>query len=288
MSILMLILIFIFVFGAVLIYVYFLLVGVIPFFVSKYSQAQGRRAEQIAMELEESFIFWEKKKKIFLYLSPFIFACMGWFFSHNPLGAFIGFLLGFGFPNFMTKLAKRERLRRIQGQLVDSLMILSSSLKAGLSFIQAIEVLCEEMPLPISQEFNLVLKENRWGMSLEESLRRLRKRIPLEEMNLIVSSIMIARELGGDLPRVFTRLVDTIRNNIKLKEKIATLTLQGRLQGIIMMLLPIGFAYFVYRQNPEHFDVMWQSQLGRMLLIGAIVAQIVGMYFIKKISTIKI
>jgi len=167
------------------------------------------------------------------------------------------------------------------------MMIISSSLKAGLSFLQSIEVLCEEMPPPVSQEFGLILSENKLGISMELALKKLRQRIPTEEVNLIVTSILIARESGGNLPLVLSRLTDTIRDNLKLKEKIGTLTLQGRMQGIIMVLLPIGFAYFVYKQNPGHFDVMLQTDIGRKLLGLAIVLQIIGMIMIKKISTMK-
>jgi tight adherence protein B len=204
------------------------------------------------------------------------------------LGALLGFLAGIAFPGIMVKIAYQNRIKKFQGQLVDGLTLLSSSLKAGLSFIQAIEVLCEEMPPPISQEFKLILKENKWGMSLEESLIKLRKRIPLEEANLLISSILIARESGGELPKVLLRLTSTIRDNIKLKEKVATLTLQGRLQGLIMMFLPVGFSYFIYKQNPDHFVVMWQNPTGRLFVLIAIALQIVGMVIIKKVSTIRI
>jgi tight adherence protein B len=266
---------------------YFVIEAAIPFFINTYSKIQAERTTQLQEKLEESFIFWEKKKMFLLTLAPLVFAGIGFLLFKHPLSLILGFLLGFGVPNFIVMIAKQQRLKKFRAQLVDSLMILSSSLKAGLSFIQAMEVLCEEMPAPISQEFNLALKENKWGMSLDESLRKLRDRVPLEEVNLLVSSILIAREAGGELTKVFSRLTETIRNNLKLKEKIATLTLQGRLQGLIMMFLPFGFAYFVYRQDPHHFDIMLQSQLGRNLLIAAMVAQITGMVLIKKISTIK-
>lgn len=253
-----------------------------------YDRIQSKRTGKIKEQLEESFVFWEKKRLMLVYLSPLIFAAVGFILVRHILAAAAGFLLGFAFPGFMVKMAYQGRLKKFQGQLVDGLAMLSSSLKAGLSFIQAIEVLCEEMPAPISQEFKLVLKENKWGLSLEESLVRLRKRVPLEEVNLLVSSILIARETGGELPKVLLRLTNTIRDNLKLKEKIATLTLQGRLQGLIMMFLPIGFGYFVYRQNPEHFIIMWQNSTGRLFLMVAVGLQIVGMFLIKRISTIRI
>lgn len=284
----MIILIFLFIFGSVVMLTYFSMEVLAPYFINTYNRFQGKRATKLTESLEESFIFWEKRKVLFLSLSPLIFAGIGFFLLKNILGMALGILWGLGFPNFMARMAKRNRIKKFQSQLVDSLLILSSSLKAGLSFIQAIEVVCEEMPAPISQEFNLVLKENKLGLSLEESLQGLRIRIPLEEVNLLVSSILVAREAGGELPKVFSRLTDTIRNNLKLKEKIATLTLQGRLQAIIMLFLPFAFTYFVYKQNPEHFSIMLENSLGRTLLIVAVIAQIVGMYLIKRISTIRI
>ncbi|MFA5157462.1 MAG: type II secretion system F family protein [Candidatus Omnitrophota bacterium] len=262
--------------------------SVIPSLTGYYGEIQLRRTGKLRGQLEESFIFWEKKRLMLISLAPLIFGGISFLLLRHVLAAAAGFLLGFAFPGFMVKMAYQARMKKFQGQLVDSLIMLSSSLKAGLSFIQAIEVMCEEMPAPISQEFKLVLKENRWGLNLEESLKRLRKRVPLEEVNLLVSSILIARESGGELPKVLMRLTTTIRDNIKLKEKIATLTLQGRLQGLIMMFLPIGFSYFVSKQNPEHFVVMWQNATGRMFIMIAVGLQIVGMVLIKKISTIRI
>ena len=271
-------------FSMVLLSMYFIESG-LPYLLSRYNEIQAGRTNKISTQLEESFVFWENKRLMFIYFFPLIFAGIGFLLFRHPVGIILGVIIGFFLPGFMVKLAYKARLRRFQGQLVDALMILSSSLKAGLSFIQAIEVLCEEMPPPISQEFKLLLKENKWGLSLEDSLIKFRKRIPLEEVNLLVSSILIARETGGEIPKVFQRLVVTIRDNLKLKEKIATLTLQGRLQGYIMAALPIGFSYFVYKQNPEHFIIMWQSETGRMFLMTAVGLQIAGMIMIKRIST---
>jgi len=260
----------------------------VPFLVSSYKKVQSRRTGKIRAQMEESFVFWEEKRMMLIYLSPAIFAGVGFILLRHILGAIAGFVIGIAFPSFMVKLAYKKRIKKFQGQLVDGLQMLSSSLKAGLSFIQAIEVLCEEMPPPISQEFKLILKENKWGMSLEESLIKLRKRIPLEEANLFVSSILIARESGGELPKVLMRLTSTIRDNIKLQEKIATFTLQGRLQGIIMVFLPIGFSYFVYKQNPDHFAVMMQTSTGRLFLMVAVFLQIVGTILVKRVSTIRV
>ncbi len=275
------------VFSAVVLLVIFISEVIIPYFLGKYSKIQDKRATDISVSLEDSFIFWEKKKMLLFYLFPFIFSIIGLILIRHILGLFIGFIVGFVMPKIIIAMAKQNRLKKFRGQLVDGLMIISSSLKAGLSFPQSIEVLCDEMPPPISQEFNLILSQSKLGVSMELALRKLRTRVPSEEVNLIVTSILIARESGGNLPLVLSRLTSTIRDNLKLKEKIGTLTLQGRLQGIIMILLPIGFAYFVYKQNPGHFDVMLQTEMGKKLLALAIGLQIVGVVMIKKISTMK-
>lgn len=261
---------------------------VIPFFIRHYQQYRTKKTTKITRKLEDISLFWEKKKITFLFLAPPIFMGLGFLFLNNVLGLALGFVLGLVFPTLLIKIAIKRRLMNFQGQMLDALNILSASLKAGLSFIQAIEVLCEEMAPPISQEFNLVLKENKMGVVLDVSLDNLRKRIPLKEVDLTITSLLIARETGGELPKVLARLTETIRDNLKLKEKISTLTLQGRLQGIIMMALPFVFCYFLYKQNPEHLSIMWQSEKGRLLLFIAAGAQIMGMYLIRRISSTRI
>ena len=277
------ILIYFIVIGAVLTISHFL----IGLAVTVWQKWQQRHVQKLSSTLDDSFIFMEKQKLILVTSAPIILGLTGLLLVGNVIGAGVGFLLGLAAPAVFTSMARQRRIAKFQSQLVDTLMIFASSLKGGLSFVQALEVLCEEMPAPTSQEFGLVLKENRLGVSLEDSLNDLRKRMPLEEINLIVSSILVAKETGGELTRVFSRLVETIRSNIKLKEKVNTLTLQGRLQGIIMSIMPLGFAVFIHRQNPDHFSIMFETALGRNLLIGAVVLWFVGIFVIKKVSSYK-
>ncbi len=281
-------LIYLLVFANVLLLVYIFVSGVLPFLVNLHNRWQEKRSVRLVNKFEESFIFVEKKLALFYAFAPLIFAGAGVLVTKNLLGSVFGFLVGLAMPGVLVKMARKNRLRKFLGQFLDMLMILSSSLKSGLSLIQALEVLYEEMPAPASEELGLVLKENKLGINLEESLRGLAKRMPLEETKLLVNSIIVARETGGELTKVFVRLTETIRNNMKLKEKINTLTLQGRLQGIIMAILPIIFTIFIYHQNPGHFDIMFQTQIGKMLIVAAVAGQIIGMILIKKISTPKI
>ena len=138
------------------------------------------------------------------------------------------------------------------------------------------------------EEITLLLREQKLGVTIEEALERLNNRMYSEELGLIVSAILVARETGGDLTRVFSRLITTIRDRFKLKEMIDTLSLQGRLQGIIMTIIPFLFAWFVYKTNPHHFDVMFETDIGKLLLGAAVFLNILGAFLIRKFSVIKV
>lgn len=200
----------------------------------------------------------------------------------------MGITLGLALPSLVIKRLQQQRKARFQAQLIDGVQLISSSLKGGLSLLQAIEVLVEELPAPISQEFGLVLRENKMGITLDESLKRINERVNIEELGLLVNSILVAKETGGDLTKVLSRLSTTIRDNRKLKESIKTLTLQGRMQGIIMLVLPFFFIAGVLSINRNHFNIMLETEQGRMLLMLAVILQAVGMLLIRKFSTIKI
>lgn len=262
----------------------FLLFGSISILSYQFMPLVFKRAPEVAKKATPSS---SVNYKVFLVL-PVIIAPIFYIATQSLLWAIGGALVGLVLPIFVEKRKIVKYRSSFVGQLVDALMILSSSLKGGLSLIQAMEVLVEEMPPPLSWEFSQVIRETKLGMSLEESLRRMQARMPSEELDLIVSAIIVARETGGDLTKVFFNLVSTIRDRIKLKNTVETLTLQGRLQGLVLSILPIGFVMFVYSNNPHHFDIMMAHPMGRMLLIIAGALQIIGMLLIKKFSKVEI
>jgi tight adherence protein B len=188
----------------------------------------------------------------------------------------------------MISMMERKRKNKIDEQLIESLVVLSGGLKAGLSLLQAFEVVAEDMPSPISQEIAHVLKEVKMGVLLEDSLRKWSNRLHSRELSLIINSIAVAQVTGGDLVKVFNRLVTTLWNSRKLQENIKTLTLQGRMQGMILSLLPFLFAWWVLAFNKNYFKVMLESEKGRLLLVAAVVLQFVGLFLIRKFSRIKI
>ncbi|MBN2831607.1 MAG: type II secretion system F family protein [Candidatus Omnitrophica bacterium] len=281
----MILIIILFVLGAVVLITY----SIFPYFLDKMKVWQEKQERVVAKEMDNMFYDKNPKNLTCLYfILPFVLGIAGYFIFHNFIFSIIGIVAGVAIPNFILKICFAKRKAKFADQFLDAINLLSSSLKGGLSLLQAFEVVVEEMPVPISQEFGLVVRENRMGVSFEESLEHLKKRMDIEELGLMVNSILVARETGGALTKVFSRLSVTIRDNRKLKENIKTLTLQGRLQGLIMSFLPIVFVLWVVSVDRNHFDIMLQNDLGRMLLIIAVILQIVGMFLIRKFSTIKL
>jgi len=201
------------------------------------------------------------------------------------VGVAFGIFGGIIFPAVYTKLLISKNKKLFDDQLMDALMIMSSSFRGGLSLIQAVEAVVEEMPDPINQEFSTVLGENKMGVSLEESLNHLYNRMPSIALQQVITSILLARETGGNLPVIFTRIVNTIREYKKIQSQIETLTLQGKIQGVVMSLLPIAFFFVIYSTNPTFFQHMFKSETGRALLIYAAFSEVIGAFMIWKIST---
>jgi tight adherence protein B len=251
---------------------------------------RAKKERVVEKELDNMFSYNRSPRYIvrFYYILPPLFGILGYIIWRTALLAGIAALLGLFIPTLILKLRNSRRRQKFNNQILDMIMILSSSLKGGLSLLQSLEVVVEEMPAPMSQEIGLVVRENKMGITLEESLKRLDKRMSMEDLSLVVNSVLVARETGGDLTKVFSRMTTTIRDNRKLKENIKTLTLQGKLQGLVMSVLPIVFVFWVLNFNKHHFDGMMQSDIGRALLITAVILQVIGMVLIRIFSMIKI
>lgn len=264
-----------------------------PMFLKNFAEWRLKKVEQQRKNLKEMMLFIDPKKLIlFNILSPLLFATlfgmMGNRFGSLIAGILIGMSIGFVIPSIVLKNMISFRKSRFSAQISDGLMVLSSCLKGGLSLLQAIEVLVEEMSPPINQEFGLLLRENKMGLSLEESFEKLNKRMPSEELNLLTTAILVARETGGDITVLFTTLINTIRAKLKITDQVKTLSMQGKIQGIVMSLLPIGFAMSVYSTNPHYFDIMLANPTGRMLLVYAVVSEIIGVFLIRVFSKVKL
>jgi tight adherence protein B len=196
----------------------------------------------------------------------------------------VGVGLGLMVPKAMVPLMKAKRYNMFHGQLVDGLLMISSCVRAGLSMVQAFTVLAEEMPAPISQEFGLLLKETRMGVNLDEAMIHFRERMPSDDTNLFVTAVLVARETGGDITAIFTRLVDTLRERKKIKEKIKTLTFMARMQAVVMAMLPVVFSLVIHKMDPNHFKFFLTDTAGQIMLACIVVVQIFGAFLFMRFS----
>lgn len=253
--------------------------------VAKYQSIKFIKASK---DLDDIFMDVPPKWLKFSYgIGPIVLGAGAWVFTQNVLIALVGGVVGVVVPDMYVRQMREMRRQKFQSQLVDSLFILSSSLRAGLSLPQAIEQLATEMSPPASDEFGLVVKAHRLGRSMEHALEGLNERMKLDDLKLITTAIVLARETGGDVTQVIAQLITTIRERKKLFDKVNTLTVQGRFQAYIMSLLPIFFALFVRSFNPGYFDQMMNEDVGRSLLVLAIGLWLVGVFLLRILSRVE-
>lgn len=212
-------------------------------------------------------------------------------FSNFLLGIFLAILfsiVGWKVPKPFMSYLVNKRTRKYQDQMVDGLTLLANGLRAGLSMPQAIGMIVDEMPDPISQEFNLVLQQSRIGVPLDEALENLNKRLPLEDNEMFVSSVNILRETGGNLAETFDTIVGVIRERVRLDQKIQTYIAQGFFQGLVIFCMPFGMLIVNALADPEGSANLFTSPIGIVGLIIALGFNLAGGWAILKVIKIKV
>ncbi len=203
------------------------------------------------------------------------------------LGMVLG-VLGWFAPVVLLTVLYKLRLKKFDEQLTDALNLMGSSLKAGLSFLQALQIMIDEIGAPLSQEFKLLLAEHRLGSSLEEAFNSLAARIPSRDLSIMVNSIVILRETGGDLTETFDTLYTTIMGRRKVEGKISALTSMGMAQGVTLSTLPIVLGLAFYMMQPETMIKMFTTLPGIGMTILALALIGVGMFAIIKVTRIDV
>lgn len=200
----------------------------------------------------------------------------------------IGGAAGVLAPRLYLKRAEQQRLRKFDAQLVDAVTLVANSLKVGMNVTQAIEMVTREMGPPIKQEFAYALKENRLGKRLAEAFESMKGRIPSRDLAITVNAMNIAQETGGTLSEVFLKIADTIRERNRIRGRVETLTSQGRMQGIVMSLMPWLITGVLYVVDPDMIRPLFRETYGQLVLVAVVVLEVVGWLMIRKIVAIDI
>lgn len=195
----------------------------------------------------------------------------------------------FCFMPFMWLMMKRKRrLAKFAAQLPEALELISRALRAGHSLGAGFNLVGQEMSAPIATEFNRTFEEQNLGMPLEEALNNLTDRIPNLDLKFFATAVILQRQTGGDLAEILDKIGRLIRERFKIWGQVQALTGEGRLSGIVLLALPPALFVTVYRMNPDYLMLLFTDDLGKKMLVGGIVMQLLGAIVIRKIINIRV
>ena len=195
---------------------------------------------------------------------------------------------GYFAPGFYVRRRMAARLKAFNDQLGDTLILLSNALKAGYSFAQAVDTVAKNASAPISDEFSRAVREMNLGGSVEEALNNMIRRIESPDFDLVVTAVAIHRTVGGNLAEILDNIAYTIRERIRIKGEIKTLTAQASASGTLITLMPIGLCVFMYFVTPTYFKPMTESFIGWAMLGAAAFCIFIGNLIIRKIVAIEV
>jgi tight adherence protein B len=201
-----------------------------------------------------------------------------------PIGAVLGLLV----PGMYVKFRMGRRLKRLNNQLVDVLSLMANSMKAGHSLPQTLDVIAKDARPPIQEEFGRCVRELQVGGSLENALANLARRSGSDDLDLVVTAVLVQMSVGGNLAGMLETIGGTIRERVRIKGEIAAATAQGRMSGWIVTGMPIAMAGLFLLISPNYFRPMTQQLLGWVMLGAAGMLILMGNYFIRKVVKIDV
>jgi tight adherence protein B len=224
-----------------------------------------------------------------------IFLSIGVAPLRNPIILLVGGIVGFFLPRFWLGRRKGGRLNAFNKNLPDTITLIANALRAGSSFLQAIELVVRESRPPISTEFGRVIREVNLGLPFEQALENMVRRVKSDDLELMATAISIQHTVGGNLAEILDSIAYTIRERVRIKGEIRTLTAQQRLSGYVVGFLPIGLAGFIYLAAPKFFDPMFAKPPEVLGLPAGVIIMFVGGFmmflgfmFIRKIVDIEV
>jgi tight adherence protein B len=200
----------------------------------------------------------------------------------------LGAVTGYIYPKIWLKSKRKKRMEKFNKGLPDMINTIIGSLRSGFSLAQAMKTVSEDCESPVREEIVSLLKELSYGVTMEEALDNLNKRVPSVDLELMIQAILIQRQVGGNLSNILEIIVNTIRQRYKLERQIKTMTAQGRLSGKIIAALPIVLGFILYLFNPESMLAFLGNTIGRIAIAVGVVSGIIGFIIINRITKIEV
>lgn len=225
-----------------------------------------------------------------VFISTIAVAFLAYLIQPNIVSAIIGAVIGFFVPRFYVKRQQTVRLIKFNEQLSDMLNLMVNGLRAGYSTMQALEAVSRELPSPISDEFRRVVQEMQIGISMENALDNLLRRIPSDDLDFVVTAINVQREVGGNLSEILDTISFTIRERVRIKGEIRVLTANVRTSGAVLSLIPVFLSLALWFVSPEYIGSFFsRGPLCGWLSVTVIVGMIASGYFVMmKIADIEV
>jgi tight adherence protein B len=256
---------------------------------SCYAAYRRRFTDVARSQLEEAFVFIDPERVFVLTVAgAVVVPLVLWFLTGDFVLPLLIGALSVVLPRVAYAVLHRRRRLKIVLQLPDVLLMIASSLRAGTSLQIALDLAIRETPAPLAQELGVVIREQRLGLALEDALESMAKRLKLEEIDLVVTCMTIARDVGGNLAETLDRLANTLRSKAIMEGKIRALTSQGKLQGLIVGLLPIFLMLVLSRMQHEAMWPLFHKWWGWIVLGVIGLLEFVGFMMIRKIVNIDV
>jgi tight adherence protein B len=197
-------------------------------------------------------------------------------------GLIIGCVMG-ALPLMYVLFKRSKRFKKFENELPDALDLMVSALRVGHSLNASLSLVARECPDPINTEFRICFDEQNYGLELRTAMDNLVTRVPLQDLRIVATAVLIQKESGGNLAEVLEKTAQVIRERFRLKRQIKTHTAQGRLTGMILSVLPVVLGFFLYLLNPKTMSLLWTREIGIKLLYAAAAMTVVGGLIIWKI-----
>ncbi len=191
-------------------------------------------------------------------------------------------------PYFYLVYKRNKRIRDFEEQLPEALDMIVNSLRSGFTFELAIKMVAQELPDPLAYEFAVVFEEQNLGVPLADALEGLRFRVPSDDLDILIITLILHRRTGGNLTEVLEKASSTIRDRFRLKREVRTKSAHGRFSGFVLIMMPLVMIAILFTLAPDYFQMMLDEKVGQYLLITAVIMQIIGIFIIRKIINIKI
>jgi len=198
-----------------------------------------------------------------------------------------GGIVGFSIPPILVQRSRRSRRQQFNRQLGDCLVIMSNCLRSGFSFQQAMESIAKEMQPPISVEFSRVIREMKFGVTLEDALGHMSRRMKSDELDLLISAVLTSAQVGANLVDILEVCTATVNDRIKIKDEIRILSAQGKTSGLILSILPLIIILILMFINPTYLVSFFDTEIGKAMMAGGLVMEFLGFLVIRKIVDVR-